>query len=139
MADVCVMVPWHIHETLSVTLRQRLQNRQRPFELRRFGDAPQIPRADDDVRIDSLCQRKQSFDATEVLMRTAADMLCKHAQDTLVQQPTETGRPISKMHVRQMQYFHSFRVSITINYKYKLKKYHQNNGVQVAFIRHLPA
>jgi hypothetical protein len=44
-------------------------------------------------------------------MRTAADMLREHAQDTLVQQPAETSWPVSKMHVRQMQYFHSFRVS----------------------------
>ena len=85
MGDVCVMVPRHIHETLSVTFRQRLQNRQRSLELRRFGDASQIPCADDDVRIDFLHQRQQPFNGSEVLTRTTADMLCKHAQDTLVQ------------------------------------------------------
>ena len=111
MADVCVMVPRHIHETLSVAFRQRLQNRQRPLELRRLRDAPQIPRADDGVRLDPLRQRQQSFDTAEVLMRTTADILREHAQDTLVQQPAETSWPFSKMHVRQMQYFHSFRVS----------------------------
>lgn len=139
MTDICVMVSWHIHKTLSVASRQRLQNRQRPLELRRFGDASQIPCADDDVWIDLLHQRQQPFNGSEILTRTTADMLCEYAQDTLVQQPTETSWPISKMHVRQMQYSHGFRVSAKLHFTSNLKKYHQNNGVQVPFIRHLPA